>query len=286
MRAQLIDRYRLKADTREMLRSAQVNPKAMAALYLALVLVMNLADSFAGGMGSSLPGTFVSVLTTLLGAVLSVGFTLYCMAIRQGQRAEFLTLFDGFSFVGKVIGLSLLTALFTFLWSLLFVIPGIIAGYRYRFAMYNLCDNPEISILEALDMSKQQTYGYKGQLFVLDLSYLGWGLLASLPGMIQAGYLYTLMFRSAYTGADPAAVLAGTAGASLLVSLGCWLWSAAVQIFYLPHYQCVELGYFEFAKHTSGVGAGSQPPPQDRWNGWNDGQNSGWGGGPDDLGGY
>ena len=78
----------------------------MAALYLALILVINLADALAGGMGSGLPGTFVAVLALLLGAVLGAGFTLYCMAVRRGQRAEFITLFDGFSFVGKVIGLS------------------------------------------------------------------------------------------------------------------------------------------------------------------------------------
>lgn len=99
--------------------------------------------------------------------VLSAGFVLYCMAVRRGQRAEFLTLFDGFSFVGKVIGLNIVIGVFTFLWSLLFVIPGIIASYRYRFALYNLYENPGIGIMEALDMSKQQTVGYKSQLFVL-----------------------------------------------------------------------------------------------------------------------
>ena len=98
-----------------------------------------------------------------------------------GRRAEYLTLFDGFSFVGKVILLNIVIYLFTFFWSLLFVIPGIIAAYRYRFALYNLYENPGIGVMEALNMSKQQTLGYKGQLFMLDLSYIGWLLLASLP---------------------------------------------------------------------------------------------------------
>lgn len=284
MMAQLIDRRRLKAEASDLLRTAQVNPKAMAALYLALILVMNLADSLAGGMGSSLAGTFIAVLSLLMNVVLGVGFTLYCMAIRRGERSEFLTLFDGFSFVGKVIGLSLLIALFTFLWSLLFFIPGIIAGYRYRFAMYNLCENPEISILEALDMSKQQTYGYKGQLFMLDLSYLGWFLLASLPSLIQSGYLYLLILRDPYTYMTDPAALASVGVLSLGASVVCWVWSAAVQIFYLPQYQCVELGYFDIAKQTSGVSTGNLPP-QDRWSSGSDGQDGGWSG-PDDLGGY
>ncbi|MCI6055058.1 hypothetical protein, partial [Dysosmobacter sp.] len=95
-----IDRPQLKAQTRELLRSAQVRPKAMAALYLGLIAVLNLADTLAGSVSFSLLGTFVTVLTMLLGTVLNVGFVLYCMAIRRGERAEFLTLFDGFSFVG------------------------------------------------------------------------------------------------------------------------------------------------------------------------------------------
>jgi hypothetical protein len=59
--------------------------------------------------------------------------------------------------------LSILQSVFIFLWSLLFVIPGIIAAYRYRFAMYNLCENPDLIIVESLDMSKRQTEGYKGR---------------------------------------------------------------------------------------------------------------------------
>lgn len=277
MTARQIDRRRLKAETRELLRSAQVPPRAMTALYLGLLLALNLADYLAGGVSSGLPGTFVTVLTALVSGVLGAGFALYCMAVRRGERAEFLTLFDGFSFVGKIIGLSIVTAAFTFLWSLLFVIPGVIAAYRYRFAMYNLLEDPELGILEALDMSKRQTDGYKGQLFLLDLSYLGWGLLASLPSLAESAYLYLQILQDPNGFmADPTR-LVPLVSSALVMSLLIWLWSMAVNLFYLPVYQCVELGYFETAKETSGVGADVRPP-------WNDG----WGGqsGPDDLGGY
>ncbi|MFR3922069.1 MAG: DUF975 family protein [Dysosmobacter welbionis] len=174
MMAQLIDRKQLKQEMKELLRSAQVSPRGMPCLYLALVLVLNLADSFMGLMNPGLLGTFISILTGLMSMVLASGFVMYCMAIRRGERAEYLTLFDGFSFVGKVILLNIVIYLFTFFWSLLFVIPGIIAAYRYRFALYNLYENPGIGVMEALNMSKQQTLGYKGQLFMLDLSYIGW----------------------------------------------------------------------------------------------------------------
>lgn len=285
MTARNIDRPQLKAETKELLRSAQVNPRAMTALFLVLTLVLNMADYLAGGIGSGLPGTFVTVLTTLLGSILSAGFVLYCMAIRQGQRAEFLTLFDGFSLAGKIIGLSIVMAVFVFLWSMLFVVPGIIATYRYRFAMYNLLENPDLNILEALDMSKRQTYGYKGQLFVLDLSYLGWGLLASLPSIVEGVYLYLQILQDPVRFMSDPTQLIPLISSAFVMSLVIWVWSLAVQLFYLPNYQCVELGYFDIAKETSGVGAGAQPPRSDGWNGSQDG---GWNGpdGPDDLGGY
>ena len=245
----------------------------MTLLYLALVCALNLTDSLTGLVNDGLPAMFVSILTSLLGMVLSAGFVLYCMAVRRGERAEYLTLFDGFSFVGRIILLNIVEYLFIFLWSLLFVIPGIIAAYRYRFALYDLYENPGIGVMEALEMSKQQTLGYKGQLFLLDLSYTGWYLLASLPSLIQVGYIYAAVFQDpGYFLADPTRVYALSLPLPLPVQvlLGC-LWPLAVALFYLPVYQCTELGYFDIAKHTSGVslsGAGGPDQPDD----------GGWGG--------
>ena len=279
MTAELIDRKRLKEEVRELLSGAQVSPKAMTALYGLLLLFLNMVSAFAGDAG--VLSTFVSILTGLLSIVLGAGFTLYCMAIRRNERAEYLTLFDGFSFVGKLIALTIVTYAFIWLWSMLFIIPGIIAAYRYRFAPYNLYENPGISVMEALDMSKRQTMGYKGQIFTLDLSYLGWTLLASLPVMAETGMMYYGLLSSAYTYMSGAA--ASTAAApTVYTALPAWLWtliaglgSTAVSLFYLPNYHCVELEYFETAKRTSGVGEGAEPPAINAWGG----------SGPDGLGG-
>lgn len=272
MMAAIVDRRRLKEEARELLRTAQVSSRGMTALYLGILVVLSLVNSLTSSVGSGgILSTFVSILTNLMSAVLAAGFVMYCMAIRQGQRAEYLTLFDGFSFVGKVIGLNILIAVFTFLWSLLFVIPGIIASYRYRFALYNLYENPDIGILEALNMSKRQTLGYKGQVFMLDLSYIGWNLLATLPSTIETGVLYWSALES--TGLYDAAVFSVQTSPFTFIPLWVWtlvcsLWTLLVSLFYLPNCQCVELGYFDTAKDTSGVRA-DRPPRT----------------GPDDLGG-
>lgn len=279
MTAELIDRKGMKAEVREMLSGAQVSPRAITALYCGLLLVLNMVSAFAGDTGFL--STFVTILTSLLNVILGAGFAMYCMAIRRGERAEYITLFDGFSFVGKLIGLTIVTALFIWQWSMLFIIPGIIAAYRYRFAPYNLYENPGIGVMEALEMSKRQTMGYKGQLFALGLSYLGWTLLASLPAIVEVGMLYYGLFSSAFDYMN-GTIAAMPADISTFAVLPAWLWtliislwSMAVSLFYLPNYQCVELGYFETAKRTSGVGAGAETPAI----------GAGPGAGPDGLGG-
>ena len=280
MMAELIDRRALKAETRETLRDAQVSPLAFTARYFALLLAMDLVDSLTG---LGLLATFVMILILLLTMVLEAGFVLYCRAIRRRERAELLTLFDGFSFAGKIIALGLLRSLLIYLWSLLFVFPGVIAAYRYRFALCNLCEDPDLGVLEALAMSRRQTAGYKGQLFLLDLSYLGWVLLASLPSLIYSAAAYQQIFQE--MAALSGLVFQPASWAYLTEWLPVWgwtlvigLWHLVIALFYLPAYQCVDLGYFEIAKTTSGVGHGVTPGQGPSFWGRRDG--------PDDLGGY
>lgn len=269
MMAEFINRKQVKQEVRELLRSAWVSPKGMVALYMGITLGMELLQSLIGASGAVY--TFIDILTGLIGSVLSVGFILYCMAIRRGERAEYLTLFDGFTFVGKIILLIIVQMFFIFAWSMLFFIPGIIASYRYSFAIYNLCENPGIGVLEAIEMSKRQTMGYKGQLFMLDLSYLGWTLLAILPSMVYLGMsvnylLQALDISAAYIHMD------AVVGPAWLWVILVSVWGLLVSLFYLPNMQCVQLAYFETAKRTSGIGEGAgedSTPRLEDGDGWN-----------------
>lgn len=249
MTVEVLDRAALKDQARETLKEAQVSVKGFTALYLGLGVVLNVIAQVAspaeGAM--SLLGIFATVLTGLTGSILSAGFVLYCMSVRRGERAEYLTLFDGFSMVGKLIGLQIMMSLFIGLWSMLFVIPGIIAAYRYQFALYNLLENPELGILEAISLSKRQTMGYKGQLFMLDLSYFGWIFLSALPLSLYQMQLSAHLTATLY--GDPT-VVAAPSMVFLVLSL---VWTAAVQLFYVAQYQCVHLAYYDAAKRTSGL---------------------------------
>lgn len=92
--------------------------------------------------------------------------------------------------------LMFLIMLYTFLWSLLFAIPGIVKAYSYSLAIYIKSENPQISASQAIELSKKMTNGRKMDLFVLDLSYIGWFLLSSITFNIL-GILYVLPYYQA-----------------------------------------------------------------------------------------
>lgn len=203
----LLDRVSLKNEAKGILRGARVSPYLFTLLFMGISLVLTAVSDFVSfdedmihniyystGVDLSFlvlhrafPAalvTFVSILVSLLGVLLNAGYYRYHLAVRRGEEVPYLGLFDGFSFAGKLILLALVQYIFIFLWTLLFIVPGIIAAYRYRFALYNLCENPDMGVMEALNMSKAQTMGFKGQLFVLDLTFIGWYLLSGLTAGI------------------------------------------------------------------------------------------------------
>ena len=76
--------------------------------------------------------------------------------------------------------IGLMTTLFTMLWSLLFVIPGIVKAYSYSMAMYIKNDNPDYDWRKCIDESQEMMSGHKADLFMLDLSFLGWMIVGTL----------------------------------------------------------------------------------------------------------
>lgn len=121
--------------------------------------------------------------------------------VNSDQPAELGELGYGFrNGYGGVVVTMLLRDLFIALWSLLFIIPGIVKAYSYRMVPYILAENPGISGLEAIERSKQMMRGHKWNAFMLDLSFVGWYLLAAVTAHI-IGVLWTAPYVEA-TGAE------------------------------------------------------------------------------------
>ena len=98
---------------------------------------------------------------------------------------------------GHVVLTMFLRNLFIGLWSLLFVIPGIVKTYSYRMVPYILADNPNMKATEAITLSRQMMKGYKWKTFVLDLSFIGWILLTVITcGIVGIFYVSPYMYAT------------------------------------------------------------------------------------------
>ncbi len=124
---------------------------------------------------------FALAIKILLAYPLEVGGRKYFVQSAQyiDNRGCFRFAFNSANY-GHIIGAMFLRGLFTFLWSLLFIIPGIIKFYSYRMVPYILADNPNIGASRAIKLSRDMTYGHKWNIFVLDLSFIGWYILGAI----------------------------------------------------------------------------------------------------------
>lgn len=202
-----INRAAIKQNAKTIISDTRPNPILVGLVYLAIVFVLDffintvsgqyemtkkiLEHYYAGDYNYVPPMPqynlwSVSLLVALAVMVImiNVGFTIYCMNICRFRRAGFGNLFDGFAIFGKVLWLHILMFVLIYLWSLLLIVPGIIAFYRYRMALYIMIDNPQLSAIECIRESKRMMNGRKGELFMLDLSFLGWMLLTTFPFVI------------------------------------------------------------------------------------------------------
>ncbi len=121
----------------------------------------------------------------LLTGVFEVGLCSYMIYFFRRKEISATHLFDGFEHFFKTLLLTLVVTFFTFLWTLLFIIPGIIAIFRYSQAYVILADHPELGVMECIRRSKMYMKGNKGKYFCLTLSYIGWLILgAILPAIV------------------------------------------------------------------------------------------------------
>ena len=147
---------------------------------------MGMSDLLSTGFGRAIFAFFASIAAILviygivmfiIGGAIKLGYCQFNKSIIQETNPQFNDLFSRFDLFGKALGLRILTIIFTFLWFLLFIIPGIIAAYRYSMVFYIMNDDPSVGIMEAIDRSKQMMVGNKWRLFCLQISFIGWAIL-------------------------------------------------------------------------------------------------------------
>lgn len=122
----------------------------------------------------------VSILKLVLGGVVQLGYTRFLLNQHDGRKFEVKDLFSQFDRFTVGFLQYLLVSVFTILWMLLLIIPGIIKAYSYSMTPFILADHPELTARQAIRRSMELMDGHKWELFVLSLTFLGWELLNAL----------------------------------------------------------------------------------------------------------
>lgn len=188
----------------------------------------NLSDIIAGNpdnipkeISSSVFGWYyvLNVLITIVLIPLNIGVAQNVLAWSRGEDVnKWKVLFGGFNSAKiffKQVGVVVLNTILCALWAILLIVPGIIKGLAYSMYPYVLRDEPDLSVWQTLKKSEAIMKGYKGKLFLMYLSFVGWFIL----GAFTFGILYiwltpyvmtsTVKFyddvrRAYYNGNDPA----------------------------------------------------------------------------------
>ncbi|MDR0785503.1 MAG: DUF975 family protein [Treponema sp.] len=138
----------------------------------------------------------LAIIYMVIGGPFYLGFAGYFLKRIRGEDICTKNIFDGFKRFSHSFVLMLLTYIFTFLWTLILIIPGIIKSLSYSMAFFILYDNPEMEPRQALKESCRMMKGYRGKLFCLELSFIGWLLLGILTLGIGWLWLYPYMYMS------------------------------------------------------------------------------------------
>lgn len=210
-RSIVINRIELKAQSRNIIRNSE-NPKIISVslvfllmLFVILILTYSISGFFEqwsemslqivrgnfndisrAAHSSSFGEQLILVALEIVLYIITAGYNIFSLNCIRHTDPCYGNLLDGFGMFARVLWLNVLESLFTLLWSLLLYIPGIIASYSYRQALFLLIDHPEMTPMQCIRESKRMMRGHKWELFVLDLSFIGWILLATLAAALMA----------------------------------------------------------------------------------------------------
>lgn len=127
-----------------------------------------------------------NIIGIIIAGLFTFGYLSFFLKISRDEDVEIKELWSKTNMFATFIISSLLVSIFTFLWTLLLIIPGIIAAYSYQMTLYILLDNPDMNVMDAIKESKRLMKGHKMDYFILQLSFLGWIIL----GAFTVGILY------------------------------------------------------------------------------------------------
>ena len=172
---------------------AQIKDKIGILFVISLIIgLISFAASF---VLSFIPVVGSAVATFLVAPAFALSSARVYLNVVAGAQPEAKDSFYGFEDFWAAVKVNFFVALYTFLWSLLFIIPGIVKGISYSMSLYILAENKGKPALECIEESKRMTDGHKMDLFILGLSFIGWILLGYVTCGI--GYIWIIPYMEA-----------------------------------------------------------------------------------------
>ena len=146
------------------------------------------------GAAQSIP-QIGGLISMVVSGPFQLGGIIFYLTFVRGGECKLNMLFAGFKNFSNAVAAYLLMNLFIFLWSLLLIVPGIVAALAYSQTFYLMADDKSLGALEAIRLSKKMMQGHKWKLFCLGLRFLGWSLLCILT--LGIGFLWLIPYMSA-----------------------------------------------------------------------------------------
>jgi len=174
------------------MRSARESLKGKWLLAIGTFLIYTLLTSATDSWQWHSKNITLSLLNLIIVGPLALGAAFFSLSLSRGKEARLEQLFQGFNYFSTAFITYLLILLFVLLWSLLLIVPGIIAALGYSMTFYILADDPLIKPQEALNKSKSMMNGYKWKLFYLCLRFFLLALLCILT--LGIGFLWLIPY--------------------------------------------------------------------------------------------
>lgn len=195
-----MNRLQLKTAAKEQI-------KGKIGILFLITLIIAAISAIAGGVLTIIPFVGPLASTIIVTPAFMLSLVRVYLNVAAGGNVEVGDAFSGFDDFWSAFKVNFFVCLFTFLWSLLLIIPGIIKSFAYSMSMYILAENKGKPALECIKESQAMTEGHKMDLFVLGLSFIGWGLLCSITFGIAGIWVIPYMnatYANAYNSLKPA----------------------------------------------------------------------------------
>jgi len=188
-----MDIEKMKASAKDMLSNYWVNAAVLT------IIVWLLKDAFTQERVVEISKTGTEIhrmnganIIMILSGPLALGVVNFYMKIEAGKDAEIVTLAEGFKDFKRTFIFNFMSTLFIVLWTILLIVPGIIASIRYSMGYYLMAEDSDLDAMEAIRLSSKIMEGHKMEFLRMGFSFLGWFLLSIIT--FGLGFLYTIPY--------------------------------------------------------------------------------------------